>query len=186
MNPSTKDILDAFEGLPTDKVVILPNNKNIIFSAEQAKEVTVKHVQIVPSRTIPQGLAAMLHLSPDGNLEIVAEKMRKALLTVRTAEVTIATRTVGIDGVDVKEGQVIGLLDGKLSVSSDDIESVCLQILDKAQTTNYELITLFYGSDLSHSEANRIADKIRIAFPNQEVEVQDGGQPHYQFIISIE
>jgi DAK2 domain fusion protein YloV len=186
MNPSTKDILDAFEDLPTDKVVILPNNKNIIFAAEQAKEVTVKKVQIVPSRTIPQGLAAMLHLSPDGNLDNVADKMRKALTSVRTGEVTIATRTVGIDGVDVKEGQVIGLLDGKLSVSSDDIEGACLQLLEMAKAADYELITLFYGSDLSHGDANRIADKIRSAYPSQEVEVQDGGQPHYQFIISIE
>jgi uncharacterized protein len=186
MNPSTKDILDSFENLPTDNVIILPNNKNIIFAAEQAREVTVKNVEVVESRSIPQGMAALLHLNPDGDLKSVAEKMRKAAASVRTGEVTIATRSVEIDGVVVKEGQVIGLLDGQLSVSVDSIEGACLGLLEKASASNYELITLFYGSDLSHAEANRIADEIRKAYPSQEVEIQEGGQPHYQFIMSIE
>ena len=186
MNPSTKDILDAFENLPTDKVIILPNNKNIIMAAEQAKEVTVKKVEIVASRTIPQGLAAMLHLNPDGDLETVAAKMRKAASSIKTGEVTIATRSVEIDGVNVKEGQVIGLLDGQLSVSVDSVEDACLGLLEKASAADFELITLFYGGDLPHAEANRIADVIRKAYPSQEIEVQEGGQPHYQFIMSIE
>ncbi len=186
MNPSTKDILDAFENLPTSKVIILPNNKNIIFAAEQAKEVTVKEVEIVASRTIPQGMAALLHLNPDGDLETVAAKMRKAASSIKTGEVTIATRSVEIDGVNVKEGQVIGLLDGKLSVSVDSVEHACLGLLEKASAADFELITLFYGGDLPHTEANRIADAIRKAYPSQEIEVQEGGQPHYQFIMSIE
>jgi len=186
MNPSTKDILDAFENLPTSKVIILPNNKNIIFAAEQAREVTVKDVEIVASRTIPQGMAALLHLNPDGDLETVAAKMRKAALSIKTGEVTIATRSVEIDGVNVKEGQVIGLLDGQLSVSVDSVEHACLGLLEKASAADFELITLFYGGDLPHGEANRIADVIRKAYPSQEIEVQEGGQPHYQFIMSIE
>jgi len=186
MNPSTKDILDSFESLPTHKVIILPNNKNIIFAAEQAREVTVKDVEIVASRTIPQGLAAMLHLNPDGDFETITAKMRRAIDSVKTGEVTIATRSVEIDGVSVKEGQVIGLLDGQLSVSADSIESACLGLLEKAEASNYELITLFYGGDLSHAEANRIADVIRKTYPSQEIEIQEGGQPHYQFIMSIE
>jgi hypothetical protein len=186
MNPSTKDILDAFENLPTSKVIILPNNKNIIFAAEQAREVTVKDVEIVASRTIPQGMAALLHLNPDGDLETVAAKMRKATSSIKTGEVTIATRSVEIDGVNVKEGQVIGLLDGQLSVSVDSVEHACLGLLEKASAADFELITLFYGGDLPHGEANRIADVIRKAYPSQEIEVQEGGQPHYQFIMSIE
>jgi hypothetical protein len=186
MNPSTKDILDAFENLPTSKVIILPNNKNIIFAAEQAREVTVKDVEIVASRTIPQGMAALLHLNPDGDLETVAAKMRKAAFSIKTGEVTIATRSVEIDGVNVKEGQVIGLLDGQLSVSVDSVEHACLGLLEKASAADFELITLFYGGDLPHGEANRIADVIRKAYPSQEIEVQEGGQPHYQFIMSIE
>jgi dihydroxyacetone kinase-like predicted kinase len=186
MNPSTQDILAAFENLPTDKVIILPNNKNIVMAANQAKEVTVKRVAVVPSRTVPQGLAAMLALQPDGEVDSVSEKMIKALSHVKTGEITVAVRNVEIDGVNVKEGQVIALLDGKLVVSADAIEEGCLQLLEKAEAGEHELITLFYGENMPHPEANRIADIVRAKYPKQEVEVQEGGQPHYQFIVAIE
>jgi uncharacterized protein len=186
MNPSTQDILSSFENLPTDKVIILPNNKNIILAANQAKEVTVKQVEVVPTRTIPQGLAAMLSLVPDGNLASVAAKMTKALSSVKTGEITIATRTVEIDGVSVKDGQVIALLDGKLVVSAESVEKGVMELLKKAKAEDHELVTLFYGEGMAHAEANRIADVIRVGYPSLEVEVQEGGQPHYQFIISIE
>ena len=186
MNPSTQEILAAFENLPTDKVIILPNNKNIIMAANQAKDVTVKDVQVVPSRNIPQGLSAMLALNPEGEVEAVAEKMKKSLELVKAGEVTIATRSVEIDGVDVEQGQVIALLDGKLVCSAKSVEESCLCMLGKAKAEENELITLFYGEDLSATEANRIADKVRNTYPGQEIEVQDGGQPHYQFIISVE
>jgi uncharacterized protein len=186
MNPSTQDILAAFENLPTDKVIILPNNKNIIMAANQAKEVTVKQVAVVPSRTVPQGLAAMLSLQPDGEVVSVAEKMTKALGMVRTGEITIATRTVEIDGVNVQEGQVIALLDGKLVVSAGSVEDGVLGFLEEADAGEHELITLFYGQDMPHGEANRIADAVRGKYPSLEVEVQEGGQPHYHFIISVE
>ena len=186
MNPSTKDILEAFENLPTDKVIILPNNKNIVLAANQAKEVTAKNVRVVPSRNVPQGFSAMLHVNPDGDLDAVADKMTKAMDTVITGEVTIATRSVEIDGVTVKDGQVIALLNGKLAISSDSLEKACMEFLEKASAADYELITMFYGEDMKHTEANRIADLVREKYPNQEVEVQEGGQPHYQFIFSIE
>ena len=186
MNPSTQDILNSFENLPTDKIIILPNNKNIIMAANQAKEVTVKQVAVVPSRTVPQGLAAMLSLQPDGELDSVAEKMTKALSTVQTGEITVATRTVEIDGVNVKSGEVIALLDGKLVAAASSVEEGCLKLLKKAKADEHELITLFYGQDMPHAEANRIADEIREKYGDQEIEVQDGGQPHYQFIISVE
>ncbi|MEW6284690.1 MAG: DAK2 domain-containing protein [Chloroflexota bacterium] len=186
MNPSTQDILAAFENLPTDKVIILPNNKNIIMAANQAKEVTVKQVAVVPSKTVPQGLAAMLALQPDGELNAVAEKMTKALSLVKSGEITVAVRNVEIDGVDVKEGQVIALLDGKLVASAETIEDGVLRLLEKAEAGEHELITLFYGQDMPHAEANRIADVVREKYPSAEVEVQEGGQPHYQFLISVE
>jgi DAK2 domain fusion protein YloV len=186
MNPSTQEILAAFENLPTDKVIILPNNKNIIMAANQAKEVTVKNVQVVPSRNIPQGLSAMLALNPDGDVEAIAEKMNKSLELVQAGEITIATRSVEIDGVHVEQGQVIALLDGKLVCSAKSVEDGCLCMLGKAKAEEHELITLFYGEDLNVTEANRIADRVREAYPGQEIEVQDGGQPHYQFIISVE
>lgn len=186
MNPSIKDILDSFETLPTDKIIILPNNKNIVLAAQQAKDVTTKSVYVIPSKTIPQGLAAMLQLDPTGDIAKVAEKMTKAIENVVTGEITIATRSVEMDGVTVKDGQVIALLNGKLAVSADNLEQACLEFLEKAQATDYELITLFYGEELPRAEANRIADLIRQHYTEQEVELQEGGQPHYQFILSIE
>jgi len=186
MNPSTQDILNSFENLPTDRIIILPNNKNIVMAANQAKNVTVKQVAVVPSKTIPQGLSAMLSLHPDEELNSVAEKMTKALEHVRTGEITTATRSVEIDGVKVESGQVIALLDGKLVASAGSVEEGCLQLLEKANAPDYELITLYYGQDVTHAEANRIADTIRRQYASQEVEVQEGGQPHYQFIMSVE
>ncbi len=186
MNPSTQEILAAFENLPTDKIIILPNNKNIILAANQAREVTVKQVVVVPSRTIPQGLAAMLAHDPDGDLEAVAERMVKAMERVRSGEITVATRSVELDGVKVEKDQVIALLDGKLVLSAATLEEALLSLLEKAEAESYELITLFYGADLSHSEANRLADLVRERYPQQEVELQEGGQPHYAFLISIE
>jgi dihydroxyacetone kinase-like predicted kinase len=186
MNPSTQDILNSFENLPTDKIIILPNNKNIVMAANQAKDVTVKQVRVVPSKTIPQGLSAMLSLHPDEELNSVAEKMTKALEHVRTGEITTATRSVEIDGVKVESGQVIALLDGKLVASAGSVEEGCMALLEKANAGKQELITLFYGQDLTHAEANRIADVMRNKYSGQEVEVQEGGQPHYQFIIAVE
>jgi DAK2 domain fusion protein YloV len=186
MNPSTQEILAAFENLPTDKVIILPNNKNIILAANQAKEVTVKQVAVVPSKTIPQGLSAMLAHNPDGEVDAVAEKMTNSLASVRTGEITVATRTVEIDGVNVEAGQVIALLDGKLILSSSTIQDAVMGFLEKAEADKHELITFYYGEDLNRTEANRIADMVREKYPTQEIEVQDGGQPHYPFLISVE
>jgi DAK2 domain fusion protein YloV len=186
MNPSTKDILDSFENLPTDRIIILPNNPNIVLTAQQVKDVTVKNVYLVPTRSVPQGLAAMMHLNPDGNTEAVAARMVKAMDDVTTIEVTTSTRTVEIDGVTAEEGHVIALINDKLAVSAESVELACLGALEKAKASEYELITLFYGGDLPSMEANRIADVIRAAYPTQEIEMQDGGQPHYQFIISVE
>ncbi len=186
MNPSTKDILEAIENLPTDKIIILPNNKNIILAAQSAAELTVKKVVVVPSRTVPQGLTAMLSLNPDGDLQEVAAAMTEAMQEVETGEVTTATRSVEIDGVQVAEGQVIGLHNGKLVVAGDDLEETTLALLKHINAREYELITLFHGADLPKSAVNRIADAIRAACPEHEVEVQEGGQPHYHFIISVE
>ena len=186
MNPSTQEILAAFENLPTDKIIILPNNKNIILAANQARDVTVKTVAVVPSRTVPQGLSAMLAHNPDGEVEAVAEKMNKSLASVVSGEVTIATRTVEIDGVNVETGQVIALLDGKLVLSAPSIEEAVMNLLEKAEANQHELITFYYGENLSRNEANRIADAARAKYSAQEIEVQDGGQPHYPFLISVE
>jgi uncharacterized protein len=186
MNPSTQEIIGAFEDLPTEKIIILPNNKNIIMAAQTASQLTVKKVAVIPTRTVPQGLAAMMRLIPDGDFDEVVEEMNQAINDVDTVEITTSTRTVEIDGVEVNEGEIIGLLNGKLSISSGSVESACIDLLKKAQAEDRELITLFYGDNIPRHEVNRIVDDVRKAFPEQEIEVQEGGQPHYFFIISIE
>ena len=186
MNPSTADILSSFENLPTDKVIVLPNNKNIAMAAKASAELTVKKVRVIPSNSVPQGLASMLRLDPKGDLDQVAEEMTKATKQVQTGEVTTATRNVEIDGVKVKIGQLIGLHNGKLVTSAADFEKGCLKLLKKIGLENYEIITLFYGQDVRPEMAEEIAAAIRKAYPKQEIETHEGGQPHYQFIFAIE
>jgi DAK2 domain fusion protein YloV len=186
MNPSTQEMLAAFENLPTDKIIILPNNKNIFMASQAAADVTVKKTVVIPSRTVPQGLSALLNFVPDGDFDKVVTNMQAALADVETGEVTIATRSVEIDGVNVQEGEIIALHNGKLVLSTDSLEKACLELLGNIGTEDFELITLFYGVDIDKQNVNHIVDVIRATFPDQEVEVQDGGQPHYQFILSVE
>lgn len=186
MNPSTQEIIHAFENLPTDKIIILPNNKNIILSAESAAKLTVKKVAVIPSKTIPEGLSAMLRLVPDGDFEDIVADMKDALEDVETGEITMATRSVEIDGVEVQQGQFIALHNGKLVLAASNLTEASLGLLEKAHADHFELITLFSGINVTKQEVIRITDIIRRAYPKQEVEVQEGCQPHYQFIISIE
>ncbi len=186
MNPSTEEILNAIENLPTDKVIILPNNKNIILAANQTASVTVKNVSVIPCSSVPQGLSAMLRLDPDGAMDRVVKEMNEAIKEVETGEITVATRSVELNGVNVQEGQVIALLNGKLVTSAPTLDEAVLGLLEKGGTEERERITLFYGSNISRQEVNRIVDLIRSKFPSHELELHDGGQPHYQFIISIE
>jgi dihydroxyacetone kinase-like predicted kinase len=128
----------------------------------------------------------MMRLIPDGEFDSVVEEMNTALNDVQTGVITIATRSVEIDGVEVKEGQIIALQNGNLVLSASNLEEACLGLLEKANAENYELITLFYGASVSTTEVSQIADAIRTKYPEKEIEVQEGGQPHYQFIIAIE
>jgi len=186
MNPSVKEILAAFENLPTDKVIILPNNKNIILAAEKAASVTVKKVKVIPTVNAPQGFSAMLRLVPDGDFEENVESMNESLDEVETGEITTATRSVEIDGLQIKKGQVIALLNGKLIASTKTIEEACEQLLQKAKTDDFERITLYYGENINSKHVNQLADRIRSAYPNHEVEIHEGGQAHYQLILAIE
>lgn len=186
MNPSTEEILHAVENLLTDKVIVLPDNKNIILAAQTAASMTVKKVAIVPSKSVPQGLSAMLRLDPAGDYERVVKEMTQALGDVETGEVTIATRSVEINGVNVKEGEVIALHNGLVVQSASNLEDACLGLLEKAHAEDRERITLFYGDNISKNEVNTIVDRIRAAYPHHEIELHEGDQPHYQFIIAIE
>jgi hypothetical protein len=155
-------------------------------AANAAREVSVKNVAVVPSKSVPQGLAAMMRLIPDGDFKSVVQEMEHALDEVQTGEITFATRNVEIDGVQVEEGQIISILNGKLVCSCSNVEEALLSLLSKAHAEQYELITLFYGADILRNEAASIAENIQTHFQDQVVEVQEGCQPHYHFIVAIE
>lgn len=186
MNPSTEEILHAFENLPTDKVIILPNNKNIILAAQNAATMSVKKVIVVPTKTIPQGLNAMLRLVPEGDVDEVGAEMLESLDEVDSGEITIATRSVEINGVKVKQGEVIVLLNGLLVRSAKTLEDACIGLLEEANIEERERVTLLYGENVEEPQVEKIVNNLEKHFPNLEFEVHSGGQPHYQFIMSIE
>ena len=186
MNPSVQELVAAFENLPTDKVIILPNNKNIILAAQNAAKVSVKQIGIIPTRNAPQGFAAMLRLNPEGSLEENESSMKEAIQEVHTGDITISTRSVEIDGVEVEKGEVIALYDGQLVSSAPTIEEAIQELLEKANMDEVERVTFFYGEDLNQTQANLLADAIRKDYPDVELEIHSGGQPHYQLIIAFE
>lgn len=185
-NPSTEEIYQAIERVPTDKVIVLPNNKNIFLAAEAARDLSAKQVAVVPSRSIPQGISALMALRPEGDVAANAEAMARSLGLVRTGEITRATRSVELDGVDVKEGSIIALVDGSLCQSGPDERSVLGELLERMNIADCGIVTLYYGSDVSSEEAAETADAIRRLYPDVEVEIVEGGQAHYYYILGAE
>ncbi len=186
MNPSTEEILRVVESLPTPKVVILPNNGNIILAARQAQELSQKEVAVVPTRSIPQGVAALLAFNHQADLEENAEAMARAVEGVRTGEVTTATRDAKLNGVTVRQGQIIGLEDDQLVVSGDTVDEVVEALLDRMGVAGLEIVTLYYGADVRQEEAEALAARLQEKYPDQSFEVVYGGQPHYFYILSAE
>jgi len=186
MNPSTNDLYKAFADLNTDKVIILPNNKNIILAAEAARKLSDKNVAVIPTRNVPQGLVACLRLNPNGDFEEIVEEMKESLDEVEAGEITTATRSIEINGLKVKEGEVIALLNGDLVDSSDSVVKACSNLLKKADTQEREHITIIYGENTTPEQVDEVTHLIHKEYPDHEVEVHEGGQPHYQFILSIE
>ncbi len=186
MNPSTKDILNAIQSVKSEQVIVLPNNKNIIPAAEQTQELTAKRVAIIPTKTMPQGIAALLAFNFQNDLETNAKAMTRAAQHIVTVEITTATRSVHLDGLEVKEGQTIGLIDDVLKGAGSTPRQVALQMLEEVHAKDHEIITLYYGQMVSGAEAEAMGSEIRNAFPSQEIEIVNGGQPHYYYIISVE
>ncbi len=186
MNPSTEDILKAINAVKTDKVIVLPNNKNIVLAAEQAKQLTQKSVAIVPTMTVPQGIAALLAFNFQNDLDTNVKAMTTAAKHIKTLEITTATRSAKYDGIQVKEGQVIGLIDDVLAAAGADRAALALQILKQMETADAEIVTVYYGDSVSAREAETLGEQIRETFSKQEIEIVSGGQPHYHYIISVE
>jgi len=186
MNPSTQEILEAIEDLKAEKVIVLPNNSNIIMAARQARELSQKEVVVVPTVTIPQGISAVLAFNYQADLETNAQVMEQAAHNVQTAGITTAIRAAQINGVSVEEGGVIGLLDEELTASGSTLEEVVQEMLRQMRADEHEIITVYYGEDIAGAEAQKLADEIQARYPDQEVELVDGGQPHYHYILSVE
>lgn len=185
-NPSTQDFLTLIEKVNTDKVVLLPNNKNIILAAQQAATLSKKQVVVVPTRSLPQGVAALLAYQPEGELEEVSAAMNEAKDRLITGEVTHATRSVQLDEVEVEEGQIIGLLDGQLKTSGENVPSVVQRLLEMANLSNAELVTLYYGNNVQEHEAAALIETLQENYPALQFEAVHGGQPHYHYIFSVE
>lgn len=186
MNPSVQELLDAIDAAPSQEVILLPNNKNVIPGANRAADLTSKAVEVVPSRTMPQGIAALLVFSPNDGLEGSASNMERALADVRTGEIGRALRSATLNGVSVEEGQVMGMLERDLVAAGDEVSDVLLAVLRKAEAAEGDLVTLYSGDSTSRQDAETAALHLENAFPGVEVQLVDGGQPHYYYTISIE
>ncbi len=186
MNPSTEQLLKAVESTPVDKVIILPNNKNIVMAAQQASSLSEKSVEVVPTITVPQGISALLALNYQADLATNVRTMMEAAEAIETVEITRAVRSVCIDGIEVEEGEVIGLVNGKLRAKGGHPGEVAIEALELLQVEDLEIISVYYGESIAPDEAQQLADEIENRYPEQEVEVVDGGQPHYYYILSAE
>lgn len=186
MNPSTEDLAKAVERVHAKQVIILPNNKNVIMTANQVKELVDRPVAVVPSKFIPQGVGSLLVFNESQSLADNLRAMSGALKSVKTVEVTYAVRASQYNGVKIEEGDIIGLLDGEIITTGKDVSLVLIEALKTAVTGDSSLVSIYYGSDVSESDAQRSQAGAAEAFPECEVEVYRGGQPLYYFICSVE
>lgn len=186
MNPSTEELLAAVNAVAADQVIILPNNGNVILSARQVVNLTGKEVYIVPTDTMPQGIAAMTGFNFEADFATNCQAMTEAANNVQTAEITTAVRTVQVNGVRVREGDFIGLINSHLSVAGQNMEHVIHDTLQRMKIDHYEIVTLYYGEDVTARQAEETAKSIKAQYSHIEIEVVDGSQPYYAYILSAE
>jgi len=186
MNPSTEDLLRAVDDVPANHVIVLPNNKNIIMAANQLPSLTQRSVRIIPSISVPQGLAALSSFNPGHSLDANATRMSESIKMVTTVELTRAVRDVEIDGLCVADGEVIALIDDVLKAAGTDAVDVLTKALSGVDTQTSELVTVFTGSDATERDIAAIEAALTDLLPDAEVDMQDGGQPHYLFVIGVE
>ena len=186
MNPSTQDILEAVNKVPAETVYVLPNNKNIIMAAEQVNELTPKHVVVIPSKTVPQGVTAMLSFNPEGEEAENVEAMTEALSTVDTMQITYAARNSDFDGYDIHEGDYLALYGSALFGTSRDIKVLLKSLAKKVRDEGKEYITIYYGEDVQEKHAQKAADLFAEICPDADVNLLRGGQPVYYYMISAE
>jgi DAK2 domain fusion protein YloV len=186
MNPSTKDILQAVESTRSEQVIILPNNKNIILTANLVKKATQKKIAVVPTKSVPQGVVALLAFDYEADFQTNARIMENALPSVKTIEVTRAVRATKINGLRLRRRQPIALLDDELIAAGETNIDVVIKVLSKLNLKQSEVITIYYGSEAEVTEAEQLSTAITEKYPHLQVETIRGGQPYYSYIISIE
>jgi len=186
MNPSTQDILAAIQRLPQDRVIILPNDANIIPTAQQAAQLAHKDVRVVPTRTVQQGIAALAGFNFAHNLDENVSAMLRAMQNVRSLSVTQATRDATLNGVTVKQGQWIGLLDDRLVAAADDLGDAVAALIEASEPSLAELLTVFTGKGLTAARTHQLVDMIRARWAHLAIEVIQGGQPHYPLLLALE
>ena len=187
MNPSTEDMLKAIEQVNADTVFIFPNNKNIILAAEQAKSlVEDKNIVVIPSKTIPQGITALINYLPELSPEENEENMTREMGNVKTGQITYAVRSTVIDGIQIEEGDIMGIGDNGILTSDQSVETAAVNTLKALTDDSSELITIYYGCDVSEEEADRVLSLAEKTCPQCEIELHSGGQPVYYYLISVE
>jgi DAK2 domain fusion protein YloV len=186
MNPSTEELLAAVDAVDARQVILLPNNSNVILSARQVTGLSSKEVYVVPTESMPQGIAALLGFNFEADFESNCEAMTEAATHIQTAEITTAVRTVEVGGVRVREGDFIGLVNGNLVIAEQDIEYVIRETLQRMNIERYEIVTLYFGEGITRQQAEDTARSIKEKYSHLEIEVVDGGQPHYAYILSAE
>jgi dihydroxyacetone kinase-like predicted kinase len=168
-------------------VILLPNNKNIILTASQIQELTKKEIKVIPTRTLPQGITALLTFNYESSLEDNLVAMTEASKTVKSVEITTAARSTQISGMKIKQGQAIGIIDDtELVAAGDDVTTVLMDSLEKAGVEKAELITLYYGADVTREKAEEVGEQLHKRYPGKQIELVSGGQPHYFYIVSVE
>ena len=186
MNPSTQDILEAVNKVPAETVFVLPNNKNIIMAAEQVDALTPKHVVVIPSKTVPQGVTAMLSFNPDGTEEENVNALTEALSTVDTMQITYAARNSDFDGYDIHEGDYLAIYEKALFGTSRDIKVLLKALAEKVRDEGKNYVTIYYGEDIQEKHAQKAADLFAETCPDADVNLICGGQPVYYYLISAE
>ncbi len=186
MNPSTDDIIAAIKKVPAKNVIILPNNSNIILAAEQAQDFTDKKLYVLQTKTIPQGISAMISYDPDGTAEANAEEMKEAFSQVITGSVTYAVRDTEFDGKEIHEGNILGLAEGTITCCGENLKETTIELAENLLSKKDGLVTLYFGENVTEDDANEIANVISEKHPGTDVEVVSGGQPVYYYLISIE
>ncbi|WP_423189555.1 DAK2 domain-containing protein [Alkalibacterium sp. f15] len=186
MNPSTEDIVKAMESVPAKQYIVLPNNKNIFMAAEQATKVIAAEAAVVPTRTIQQGLTAMLGYNPTQDLEANSEAMTDEIELVKSGQVTFAVRNTELNGLTIKKDDYMGIIDGDIKVTAPELFNVTLETIKAMLDDESEIVTVFIGEDGSVEETDKLAEFMEQNYPDIEIEIHQGGQPVYPYLISVE